>query len=102
MKSDKNDDEDPLPEDDPVYDAEDTKVIRAALKSHLLDYADRKSVRKSNINEILDTTREFMDTFVVIGYNYDGEPISCISAITQQEQDALFTLVNKFMMQHLN
>jgi hypothetical protein len=77
------------------------KLIQAALKSHLLDYADRKKSRKYNIEEVLSTTREFMDTFVVIGYDYDGDPISCISAATQQEQDALFTLVNKFMMQHL-
>ena len=40
-----------------------------------------------------------MDSFIVLGYNYDGDPLTLVSASTQQQADSLSTLLQKFIVQ---
>lgn len=81
-------------------DERNEKLIQAALKSHLLEYASKKSSNKEALMDILNLVAEQLSSFVIVGYNYDGEPLSCISAKTTQENDALCALVNKFIIQN--
>ena len=76
------------------------KLIEAALRSHLLKYSDKKIGHKKSIHHISGLVHEHLSSFIVVGYNYDGDPMSVTVANTRQETDALCTLMHKFILQN--
>ena len=76
------------------------KLIEAALRSHLIEYADKKSKKKRALNDTLHLVNEHMSSFIVLGYDYNGNPVQCMNVNTQQEADSLCTLVHKFVASH--
>jgi hypothetical protein len=74
------------------------ELIRAALESHLVEYAKRKHDQKRNVEQLTSIIEEYLGSFILLGYNYDGEPITLVSATTQQQSDSLSTLIQKFIM----
>lgn len=54
----------------------------------------------SNINAINGTLEEFLQTYLVLGYDLDGKLITLINTKTPQEADALSTAITRFFMQH--
>lgn len=73
-------------------------LIKNALETHLLAYANKKNDQRRDIDELTSIIEEFADSFILLGYNYDGEPLTMVSATTQQQADSLGTLVQKFVM----
>ena len=86
-----------LPNDDIRREAN-YDIIRSALESHLMDYAKKKNEQKRNIEQLSSTIEEFMDSFILLGYNYDGEPMTIVSASNQQQADSLSTALQKFIV----
>jgi hypothetical protein len=78
------------------------KLVKAALKSHLLEYADKKANRQRTVDDTLNLVNEHLSSFIILGYDYNGNPMQCINVNTQQEADSLCSLVNKFVVQHSN
>lgn len=76
------------------------KLVEAALRSHLLEYASKKQQRSNSLRDTATLVQDHMSSFVILGYDYNGNPIQCINVNTQQEADSLCALVNKFVMQH--
>lgn len=69
------------------------------LKEALTSFAEeRKRTTTNEIDAMLGTLEEFLQTFVLIGYTLDGEPFSVINAHSQQEADSLSTAVTRFFM----
>ena len=75
-----------------------SQLIKKALESHLLEYANKKNVQRRDLDELTSIIEEFADSFILLGYNYDGEPLTLVSATTQQQADSLGTLVQKFVV----
>lgn len=73
-------------------------LIRNALETHLLEYANKKNEQRRDLDELTSIIEEFADSFVLLGYNYDGEPLTLVSATTQQQADSLGTLIQKFVV----
>lgn len=73
-------------------------LIRAALEEHLVEHARRHDKKKRSLDEITAHVEEFMDSFIIIGYDYGGEPVTLISASTQQQADSLSTAIQKFIV----
>lgn len=73
-------------------------LIRSALESHLVEYNKRKHAKKRNVDQITGMVEEYLGSFVLLGYNYEGEPVTIVSATTQQHSDSLSTLLQKFMI----
>lgn len=73
-------------------------LIRAALEEHLVEHARRHDKRKRSLDEVTAHVEEFMDSFIIIGYDYGGEPVTLISANTQQQADSLSTAIQKFIV----
>lgn len=71
------------------------------LKEALQGYATER-VRKTtdNANAIAATLEEFLNSFVLLGYDLNGTPITIVNTKTQQDADALSTAVTRFFMQH--
>ena len=74
------------------------ELIRAALESHLIDHARKRQDQKRNVEQLSSIIEEYLSSFVLLGYNYDGEPITLVSASTQQQSDSLSTLLQKFII----
>jgi len=73
-------------------------LIRAALESHLIDHAKKRQDQKRNVEQLSSIIEEYLSSFILLGYNYDGEPVTLVSASTQQQSDSLSTLIQKFII----
>ena len=93
--------DDDLYEDDPdeKFKQARSDLVRAALETQLMEYANKRTEQKRNLEELTCIIEEFMDSFIVLGYNYDGDPLTLVSANTQQQADSLSTLLQKFIVQ---
>ena len=74
------------------------EIIRAALESHLVEYAKRKQDQKRNVEQLSTMIEEYLSSFILLGYNYDGDPVTIVNASTQQQSDSLSTLIQKFIV----
>lgn len=86
-----------LKKDKPVIDKK-SLLIKNALETHLLAYANKRNDQRRDLDELTSIIEEFADSFILLGYNYDGEPLTLVSATTQQQADSLGTLVQKFVV----
>ena len=80
----------------PNKDVSAKEVIQSALSSFLKEKIQEKNVTRENLESLIGVVEEFLNSFIILGYTFDGTPIQYICAHTQQEADSLATLVNKF------
>lgn len=80
----------------PINDVATKEVIQSALSSFLKEKIHEKHVTRENLESLIGVIEEFLNSFIVLGYTFNGTPIQYICAHTQQEADSLATLVNKF------
>lgn len=78
------------------------KLIRAALEEHLIEHARKTDKKRKALDEVTSTVEEFLDSFIILGYDYTGESVTMISANTQQQADSLSTLIQKFIVSTQN
>ena len=83
---------------DPNENKEVKELTHRALISFLRDQMKDRVDNKKDLDALTSTILEFLNCFILIGYNFDGEPVNLISAHNQQEADSLGTLVNKFLL----
>jgi hypothetical protein len=83
-------------------DADTKEVIRKAMISSLEEKLANTNEIKKDLNALSNVVEEFLTSFIILGYTFEGEPVHCISAHNQQEADSLVTLINKFFNNHLN
>lgn len=82
----------------PTKEASD--VIRDALVNYLKSNND-KIYKEDCAKAAAATLQEFMQAFVLIGYDFQGTPIKIVHAHNGQEADALSCAMQKFMMQSM-
>jgi hypothetical protein len=88
---------------DPSKFKNEAALTNKAVQEFLVKKLNDKIDKKRDIDALVNTIQEFLTCFIVLGYNFDGEPINFISAHNQQEADSLATLVNKvFINQNSN
>ena len=82
-------------------DSEVAKVIKDALLIHLINN-DRRREKVDDLEAMVSTCQEFMKSFIILGYNFNGEPVQpIVFAHNQQEADALGAYLSKFI-QNMN
>ena len=74
------------------------KALVSFLKEQLSDQANHKK----DLDVLTAQIHEFLNSFILLGYNFDGKPVSMISAHNQQEADSLGALLNKFVFHASN
>jgi len=82
---------------DPNENKEVKELTHRALISFLRDQMKDRVANKRDLDALTSTILEFLNSFILIGYNFDGEPVNLISAHNQQEADSLGALINKFL-----
>lgn len=70
------------------------ELIREALTMQIETQKKRKSRRELD-NTLSGVLQEFLNSFIVLGYNFNGEPIVIKSAPTVQSNEALMSLLIK-------
>ena len=87
---------------DSKLDAEAKELIRQAMTAALQEkLASEKGIKK-DLHSLTTVVEEFLKSFIILGYTFDGTPIHCVSAHNQQEADSLITLINKYFQLHLS
>jgi hypothetical protein len=82
---------------DPNANKEVKELTHKALVSFLRDQLKNKQESKKDLDVLTSQVLEFLNSFILVGYNFEGEPITIVSAHNQQEADSLGTLINKFI-----
>jgi len=81
---------------------EDKEVLRKAMLSSLQENIQtHENGIKRDLKTLSTQVEEYLSSFIILGYTFDGEPVHCISAHNQQEADSLVTLINKFFHSHI-
>lgn len=84
MMSDEEEKDDPLRE-----------LLREALNLNV----DKRKLNK-NQTELVETVQavvsEFLDSFIIVGYDFEGQPISIEGMTNPQQRDAMETLFLKY------
>ena len=86
---------------DPSQSSEMNALLRDAIRAHLKQQND---IARSEleIEALVATCQEFMQSFIIFGYNFNGDPIEPIFfAHNQQEADALSMFLTKFFHQFI-
>lgn len=91
--------QEPKPDD---FFGEDIEYMLKDALHEIHESTKRRAEDKIVCLDTLESTiEEFLNSFIIIGYDLDGNPIDIVSAGTQQEADALSTLLNKLVMSKL-
>lgn len=83
---------------DPAKHEEVREFTNKTIQNFLHKKLQEKSDRRKDIEALNHTVQEFLNSFIILGYTEEGEPVNIISAHNQQEADSLATLVNKFFI----
>jgi hypothetical protein len=83
---------------DPNANKEVKELTHKALVSFLREQLSEQAVQRKDIDVLTAQILEFLNCFILIGYNFDGKPVTLISAHNQQEADSLGALLNKFLL----
>lgn len=79
---------------DPIIE----KVIKDALMIHILNANENKKRVANELDAMVATCQEFMSSFIILGYDMNGNPVHpIVFAHNQQEADALGSYMSKFI-----
>jgi hypothetical protein len=81
----------------PKIDKEASNVIKDALLNYIKSNSG-KFYKEDCAAAAAATLQEFLQAFVIIGYDFQGTPIKIIQAHNGQEADALSYAMQKYMM----
>jgi len=73
-------------------------LIRRALEHHLEYQAIKSQGERKDMELLGSIIEEYLDNYIILGYNYHGEQVQLISASNQQHADALGTCIHRFIM----
>lgn len=83
-------------------DEEENDALRNLIEEALKINIESKKEYKDH-QELADTLSavmaEFLDSFIVVGYDFDGKPISFQGTSNTQQEDALDTLFLRYFYQ---
>jgi hypothetical protein len=99
MKKDSKNNDKSLENFDPAKHEEIKELTNKAIFNFLQGKLKDRNAKRKDIEALTNTILEFLNCFILLGYNEEGEPINIISAHNQQEADSLATFVNKFFIQ---
>ena len=74
------------------------KILNDSLALYLQNFCRETEDATNAVNSTLE---EFYQTFMVIGYGFDGEPTIIVNAKTQIDADALSTAFSKFFLSNI-
>lgn len=77
------------------------ELLQEMLKVRINESKENKKVADIH-GALVSTIGEFLNNFMLIGYDNDGNPVALTKASTPLESDALHSLLVKFFSIHMN
>lgn len=72
--------------------------LNDVIQGYVTRYYNTKKITQENIDIISGVLNEYLQSYVLLGYNYDGNPITVVHAENQLQRDA----VNIALIRHIN
>ena len=82
-----------------VVSDKETEYIAGLIKSSIEQAKIRRTFKKKDMERLSSMIEEFLSCYVVIGYDFHGEPVNLLSVESQQQADSLGTAMTRFMAQ---
>ena len=76
--------------------AEET-FLKGVVQSYVDQYKEKKKISQQEITTITSFIEEYLQAFIIVGYNHDGEIITHVSATNRVQADALNTCLGRFI-----
>lgn len=76
-------------------------LARKAFAAFIQNQLKESNSARKNTEALVNTVQEFLNSFIILGYTMDGQPVNFIFAHNQQEADSLATLLNKFFIKNV-
>ena len=73
------------------------ELIKESLEQHIEITKSRK-YKEECAQAVVSILSEFLKTYVVIGYDFEGTPIRIVDVHNGLESDAISTAIHKFVM----
>lgn len=87
-------------EDYEAFDGTDPELDNM-LRDMLMEHAKKKNLTKNNVKIIHSFIEEYLNSFILLGYTFEGEPVTLVSALNQRDADSLSTFIQKFVMKNI-
>jgi len=81
----------------PGKDIKVEELIKKAIEAHDEKQRIEREGTLENIKILNDNIKEFLKSFIVIGYTFEGQPINMVFAHNQQEADSLATCIKRYL-----
>ena len=77
-------------------------LLKSVMKDFLAQQCDVKNENTKNIHTLTSMVSEFLNAFIIIGYDFKGNAQNLIHAKNQMDADALTAALNKFLFNSQN
>ena len=98
----------PIPPDPGIFDKELERssndlrdTFHNALEAHLSSTLEQKKKELKNLKALDNLLSQYLDSFIVIGYDTAGEYVNLVSAHNEQSADSLSTGLHKFIVNNI-
>ena len=88
----------PVPSND---ESELKQQIQEALAANLSDFVKKKNLSQKQVTVLNSFIEEHLSCFILLGYTVDGNTLTVVNASSQKDSDSLGTLLQKFIVRHI-
>lgn len=72
--------------------------LKGVIQSYVDQYREKKKISQQEITTITSFIEEYLQAFIIVGYNHEGDIITHVSANNQVQADALNTCLGRYIM----
>jgi hypothetical protein len=83
--------------DEEATDVFEDERIESIIKEHLARFVKKKQLDEIEMENLTTLVQEFLSCFVLLGYDFKGDPITLVSVENQQQADSIGTLIHRFL-----
>lgn len=77
--------------------ADEAFTLKNMIKQQLGDYIRKNKIKDDTATLLTNMLQEYLSCCLVIGYDFQGQPMTIISVNNQQEADAIGTHLQRFI-----
>lgn len=71
--------------------------LKNMIKQQLADYIRKNKIKDDTAALLTNMLQEYLSCCILLGYDFNGQPVSIISVNNQQDADALGTQLQRFI-----
>jgi hypothetical protein len=76
------------------------ELLSSIIDAELEDYVTKKKLDQNGAQILSNVLKEHLSCFLILGYDYKGNPTTLLDCKTQKDSDSLNTLLQKYVFSH--